>query len=152
MKDKHTVNLILVSLRWFNSFLPEFVHDINLSVRSCSSFVSRVPSSLNYLIQKRHLNHCKASSCSFQISFHWIILSYRSSSWRLYMVVHQGFNSFSKFSSRFLSELWSAMLYSKLNIVFNTCLVLSSSSILHLAFRSAILSTLSFAVVLCHSW
>ena len=37
-------------------------------------------------------------------------------------------------------------------MVFNTCLVLRSSSILHLAFRSAILSTLSLEMVLCHSW
>ena len=27
MKDKHTINLILISSRWFNSFLPEIVHD-----------------------------------------------------------------------------------------------------------------------------
>ena len=37
-------------------------------------------------------------------------------------------------------------------MVFNTCFVLRSSSILHLAFRSAILSTLSFEMVLCHPW
>ena len=55
-------------------------------------------------------------------------------------------------SSRFLSKLRSAELYSQINMVFNTCFVLRSSSILHLAFRSAILSTLSFEVVLYHSW
>ena len=37
-------------------------------------------------------------------------------------------------------------------MVLNTCFVLGSSSILHLAFRSAILSTLSFEMVLCHPW
>ena len=47
-------------------------------------------------------------------------------------------------SSSFLSKLRSAKLYSKINMVFNTCLVLRSSSFLHLAFRSAIPSTLSF--------
>ena len=59
------------------------------------------------------------------------------------MVVRQGFLSFFNCSSRFLSELWSARLYSKINMVFNTCLVLRSSSILHLAFQSAFPSTLS---------
>ena len=77
---------------------------------------------------------------------------YRSSSWRLYMVVRQGFFSFFNCSSRFLLESRSVKLYFKINMVFNTCLVLRSSSFLHLAFRSAILSTLSFEVVLCHSW
>ena len=67
------------------------------------------------------------------------------------MVVRQGFFSFFNCSSRFLSELRSAKLYSKINMVLNTCFVLRSSSILHLAFRSAILSPLSFEVVLCHS-
>ena len=66
------------------------------------------------------------------------------------MVVHQGFLSFFNCSSRFLLKLWSVKLYSKINMVLNTCFVLRSSSILHLAFRSAILSTLSFQVVLCH--
>ena len=46
--------------------------------------------------------------------------------------------------SRFLSKLWSAKPYSKLNRVLNTCFVLRSSSILHLAFQSAILSYLIF--------
>ena len=52
----------------------------------------------------------------------------------------------------FLSKLWPAKLYSKVNMVLKTCFVLRSSSILHLASQSAILSTLSFEVVLCHSW
>ena len=68
------------------------------------------------------------------------------------MVVRQGFFSFFNCSSRFLSELSSAKLYSKLNRVLNTCFVLRSSSILLIAFRSAILSTLAFEVVLYHSW
>ena len=56
------------------------------------------------------------------------------------------------FSSRFPSRLWSAKLYSKLNMVLNTCFVLRSSRILHLVFRSATPSILSFEVVLCHYW
>ena len=68
------------------------------------------------------------------------------------MVVRQGFFSFFNCSSRFLSKLRSAKLYSKINTMLNTCFVLRISSILHLAFRSAILSTLSFEMVLCHPW
>ena len=47
---------------------------------------------------------------------------YRSSSWRLYMVLPQGFLSFFNCSSRFLSESRSIKLYSKINMVLNTCL------------------------------
>ena len=67
------------------------------------------------------------------------------------MVVRQGFLSFFNCPQDFLSKLRSAKIYSQINMVFNACLVLRSSSILHLVFRSAILSTLSFEVVLCHS-
>ena len=49
------------------------------------------------------------------------------------MVVRQGFLSSFNSSSRFLSKLRSAQLYSKINMVLNTCFVLRSSSILHLA-------------------
>ena len=115
-------------------------------------FFSRAPSSLGYIVAKLHLNHRKASPCVFNFPFFPSSFYYRSSSWRLYMVVHQGFFSFFNCSSRFLSKLWSTKLYSKVNMVLNTCFVLRRSSILHLAFRSAILSTLSFEVVLCHSW
>ena len=40
----------------------------------------------------------------FQFLFLFIPFVYRSSSWRFYMTIHQGFNSFSKFSSRFISR------------------------------------------------
>ena len=86
MKDKHTINLILISSRWFNSF------------------TSGVPSFLGYIVAKLHLNHCKASPCSFNFSSFLSFFYYRSSSWRFYMVLHQGFNSFSNCSSRFLLE------------------------------------------------
>ena len=169
MKDKHTINLIFISSRWLNSFYGDYswwinswLQVIHLSFRSWSSyhilgsrgfiFLFGVPSSLNYLVAKLHLNHCKASPGVFNFSFFLSSFYYRSFSWRLYMMVHQGFLSFSFCSSRFLSELRSAKLYSKLNMVLNTCFVLRSSKILHLAFRKAILSTLSFEVVLCHSW
>ena len=115
-------------------------------------FFSRAPSFLGYIIAKLHLNHWKDSPCVFNFSFFLSSFYYRSSPWRLYMVVHQGFLSFFNCSSRFLSELRSAKLYSKINMVLNTCFFLRSSSILLLAFWSAILSTLSFQVVLYHSW
>ena len=140
-------------------------HPSNLvsSFRSCSScnisrfemfhlFVSGVPSFLGYIVAKLHLNHRKASPCVFNFSFLLSSFYYRSSSWRLYMVVRQGFLSFFICSSRFLLKLWSAKLYSKINMLLNACFVLRSSSILHLAFWSAIISILSFEVVLCHSW
>ena len=119
---------------------------------SCSPFFSGVPSFLGCLVTKLHLNHCKASIL-FASIFNSFMLSFpiRSSSWRLNMVLRQGFLSFFNCSSRFLSESGYIKLYSKINIVLNTCFVLRSSSILHLAFRSAILSTISFEMVLCHS-
>ena len=40
----------------------------------------------------------------FQFLFLFIPFVYRSSSWRFYMMVHQGFNSFSKCSSRFSAK------------------------------------------------
>ena len=115
-------------------------------------FFFGVPSFLGYIVTKLLLNHRKASLCVFNFPFVLSSFYYRSSPWRLYMVVRQGFFSFFSCSSRFLSKLRSAELYSKINMVLNTCFVLRSSSILLLAFRSAILSTLSFGVVLCHPW
>ena len=67
----------------------------------------------------------------------------RSSSWRLNMVVRQGFFSFFNCSSKYLSKLRSAKLYSQINLVLNKCVLLRGSSIFHLAFQSAIPSTLS---------
>ena len=136
MKYKHNVILILVSSKWLipysgdsSKFLISFIHH---SFPEFQVFP-------HYLVVKLHLSHCKASPCVFNFFFFLSSFYYWSSSWRLYMMVHQGFLSFSFCSSRFLSKLWSAKLYSKLNMVLNTCFVLRSSSILHLAFQSAIL-------------
>ena len=106
---------------------------------------------LGYIIAKLHLNHCKDSPCVCNFSFFLSSFYYRTSSWRLYMVVRQGSFAFFDCSSRFLLKLGSAKLYSQIKMVLNTCLVLRSSSFLHLAFRSAILPTLSLDMVLCHS-
>ena len=67
------------------------------------------------------------------------------------MVVREGFFSFFNCSSSFLSKLSSAKLYSKNKHVVQHMTYLESSSILHLAFRSAIPATLSFEMVLCFS-
>ena len=116
----------------------------------CHIFFSGVPSFPHYLVAKPH--HRKASPCVFNFSFFLSSFYYRSSSWRFYMVVRQGFFSIFNCSSRFLLKLRFAKLYSKINMVLNTCFVLRSSSILHRAFQNAILSTISFEVVLYHSW
>ena len=121
-------------------------------VRDASSFLLRSSKFSHHIVLKLHLNHCKASPCVVNLFFFYHPFVYRSTSWRLYMVVRQGFLSFSFSSSRFFfSKLRSAKLHSKINMVFNTCFVLRSSRILHLAFQIAILSILSLAVVLCHS-
>ena len=104
------------------------------------------PSFLLFARLKKFLFVALQQAIFFLSSFY-----YQSSSWRLYMVVHQGFLSFFNCSSGFLSKLWPAKLYSKINMVLNTCFVLRSSSILHRAFQSALLPTLSLKMVLCHS-
>ena len=90
---------------------------------------------LSYLVVKLLLNHRKASPCVFNFPFFLSSFYYWSSSWRLYMVVRQGFLSFFNCSSRFLSKLWSVKPYFKINMVLNTCFVLRSSSILLLHFE-----------------
>ena len=101
MKDKHNVILILVSSSVFNSLFRRL---IKFLISIVSSFFSGVPSSLNYLVAQLHLNHCKDSPCVFNSCFFLSSFYYWSSSRRLNMMVHQGFNSFSKCSSRFFSE------------------------------------------------
>ena len=77
----------------------------------------RFPRYLNYITTKIHLNHCKDSPCVFNLSFFLSSFYHWSSSWRLYMMVHQGLNSFSKCSSRFFSEelKYSSSCISKFN-------------------------------------
>ena len=94
LKDTHSIILIIISSS-----------DLVSSFQSCSSchisrfemlhlFFSGVPSFPHYLVGKLHLNHRKASPCVFNFSFFLSSFHYRSSSWRLYMVVRQGFFSF----------------------------------------------------------
>jgi len=67
------------------------------------------------------------------------------------MMVHQGFLSFSFCSSRFLSELRSAKLYSKNKHGAQHMSCFEEFKYSSVAFQSAIPSTLSLEVVLCHS-
>ena len=86
----------------FNSLFRRFVKILDFSC-----FIFSFPEFqvfLHYIVAKLHLNHRKASTCVFNFSFVWSFFYYRISSWRLYMMVHQGFNSFSKYSSRFFSK------------------------------------------------
>ena len=152
MKDKHNVILILVSSSESNFLFRRFIKILDLI---CSSFFSGVPSVSALSLREAPSKSSQGFTLCFQFLFPfvWSSFCYRSSSWRLYMVVRQEFFSFFNCSSRFISELLIRhAIYSKLNVVQNTCLVLRISSILHLAFRSAILSFLFFEVVLCHCW
>ena len=149
MKDTHNVILILVSSKWLipysgasskflvsNCFIFSFPEFQALSIY----FIAKI----NLIIARIHL--------VFQLLFLLVILLLTEFFESFFMVVRQGFLSFFNCSSSFLSKLRSTKLYSKINMVFNTCLVLRSSCILHLAIRSAILSIVSLEVVLCHSW
>ena len=104
VKDKHNVILILVSSSKINFCCPESFIISHSWFERLYLFFSGVPSSRNYIITEIRLNHCKASPCVFNFSFFLSSFYYQSSSWRLYMTVHKGFNSFSKCSSRFFSE------------------------------------------------
>ena len=134
-----------------NPFLRSLFRRNKFLASCCSSFLSGVPSSLGYIIAKLLLNHRKASPCVFNFPFFLSSFYYRSSSWRLYMVVHQGFLSFFNCSSRFLLKLWPAKLYSKIKhgaqhmfcfeeLKYSSSCILKCNS-----------PTLSFEVVLCHS-
>ena len=86
-----------------DSFFRSLFTMSKFSVQVLHTF-PEVPRSLNYITMKIHLNHCKDSPYILNFSFVWSAFCYRSSSWRLYMMVHQGFNSFSKCSLRFFLE------------------------------------------------
>ena len=164
MKDTHNIILTLVSSKWLipysggsSKFLISFVH---LSFPEFKVF-------LGYIISKLHPNHCKASPCVFNLSFFLSPFYYRSSSWRLYMVVRQGFFSFFNCSSRFLSKLWPAKLYSKVkhgvqHMFFSEEFKYSSSCIskcnsFYLSFWGGVMSFLTISIhvswfTCCQEW
>ena len=86
----------------------------------------------------------------FQLSFRLIILLLPE----FFMEDQHGGSSripfILKLSSRFFSKLRSAKLYSKINMVFNTCLVWRSLSFLQFATEAKLFHISSFELVLCH--
>ena len=128
----HNAILIMVSSKWSSFFFRELFIMSHFSIWDASSFLFWSSKFPHYLVAKLHLNHRKASPSVLNFSFFLSSFYYRSFSWRLYMVLRQGFLSFFNCSSRFLSESRSVKLYSKINMVLNTCFVLRSSSILQL--------------------
>ena len=86
-----------------NSLFRRFIKILDLNY---SSFFYRSSN----LFQLYHHGDSSKSLQGFTLHFQllfpfvWSSFCYRSSSWRFYMMVHQGFNSFSKFSSRFFSK------------------------------------------------
>ena len=137
MKDKNTINLILISSRWFNSFLLEIVHDEVILGSSDHLFFPEFQVFRFIIVTKLHLNHRKASPCVLKFSFFYhpfiIGVLHGGSTW---WFIKDSFHS--SFVLQDFSQSYDPPSH--------------TSSILHLAFQSAILSTLSFEVVLCHSW
>ena len=150
MKDKHTINLILISSRWFNSFLPKIVLDEVILSSKLFIFLVRSSKFTHFVAPSK--NHCKASPCVFNFSFFLSSFYYRSSSWRLYMMVHQGFLSFSFwfFKISLGAKIRQAILKIKHGAKHMSCfeeLKYSSSCI-----PKCNSPTLSFEMVLYHSW
>ena len=148
MKDKHNVILILVSSKWLipysgdsSKFLISFVH-----------FFFRSSKLFQLYHFKASSNHCKASpGVLFNFPFRLIILLLSE----FFMEDQHGGSSRIPFILQLFFKnslevmIRQAILQNKHGA--QHMFVLRSSSILHLAFQSAILSTLSFEVVLCHS-
>ena len=130
MKDTHNVILILVSSSKLNSLFRRF---IKFSVSLGSSFFSRSSKFSQLFHREDPSNHCKDSPCVFNFSF----LSFDHSF--ITGVLHEGSTWW------FIKDLIPSRSVHRDSFQ-------RSSSILYLAFQSAILSTLSFEVVLCHSW
>ena len=86
--------------------IPYSGGSLKFLVSSVSSFLFRSSMFSRLYHREDPSNHCKDSPCVFDLSFlpfdHFFC--YRSSSCRLYMLVHQEFNSFSKCSSRFFTK------------------------------------------------
>ena len=135
----HNAILIMVSSKWPSFFFPELFTMSFFSVRDASSFLFR---SSKFSALSRREAPSKSSQgftlCS-QLLFRFIILFagvlHGGSTW---WFIKDSFHS-SIVLQDFLPKLWSAELYSKTNMVLNTCFVLRHSSILHLAFQSAII-------------
>ena len=101
MKDTHNVILILASSKW----LIPYSGGSSNSRFKLSIFLFR-SSKLFQLSFQRSIKSLQGFTLCFRplFPFVWSFFSYRRSSWRFYMMVHKGFISFSKLSSRFFSK------------------------------------------------
>ena len=100
-----------------NSLFRRFIKILDFG---CSSFFPEFQVFSVISFQSFTLSLQGFSRNSFQLSlFVWSFFYYWSSSWRLYMVVRQGFLSFFNCPQDFLSKLRSAKLYSQINMVLN---------------------------------
>ena len=103
MKDKHNVILILVSSK---SLIPYSggLSNSQFHLFHLLFFPEFQPFQLH--LHGDSFKSVQGFTLCFQLLFPfvWSFFYYRSSSWRLYMMVHQGFISFSKCSLRFFSE------------------------------------------------
>ena len=106
MKAKHNVIPILVSSSKFNSCFPEWFIISYSQFEMLYLFFSRSSKFSQLFHREDPSKSLQGFTLCFQLLFPfvWSFFYHRSSSWRLYMMVHQGFNSFSKFSLRFFSE------------------------------------------------
>ena len=110
------------------------------SVRDASSFFFRSCKFSRLYHREAPSKSSQGFTLCFQLSFRFIILLLPEFSME---ALHGGSSRILFILQLFfkipLSKLWPAKLYSKLNMVLNTCFVLRRSSILRLAFQSAIL-------------
>ena len=127
VKDKHNIMLILVSSSKFNSLFRRFI-----KILGSKLFIFSFRSSKFSWLYHREApsNQCKDSSYSFQASF-----------LRDHLFIYPEF--FESFFWWFIKDLIPSR-----SVLQDSCW--RSSGIRLLAFRSAILPTLSFEVVLCH--
>ena len=155
----HINNSYSCSIKVIQFLLPEFDHDewilgSKLFIFSLLEFQVF----LGYLFKEASSFHSQGVRRKSLQGFNLVLFQASCSpnhllSWRLIMVVRQGFHSFSFGSSRFLLEVKDPPSYTLKDTWRPThVLFFRSSSILHLAFRSADSFSLSFEVVLYHSW
>ena len=148
MKGEHTINLILISSKWVipSSGVRSWYQILGSKLIHFFVFWSSKLSTLS--CREAPSKSSQGSSYSFILHSFIIGVLHGGSTW---LLIKDSFHS--SIVLQDFSRSQDPPSYTlKINMVFNTCFVLWSSSILHLAFRSAILSLLSFEVVLCHSW
>ena len=103
VKDKQNIILILVSSKWL---IPYSRGSSNSWSKLCHLLFFPESKFSQLYYHGDSSKSLQGFTLCFQLLFPsvWSSFCYRSSSGRLYMVVHQGFNSFSKCSSRFFSK------------------------------------------------